>query len=451
MAASSKARPRDWHPLAESDPVPGDAEEIRDEVKHMKGVAESLREQSRLLRGIGSDDELKGKYAGKLKEESGVLEKHLREVASRYERVHGHLSNWANDLEHYQGKADAVLRKAKDKQDEVEAEKAKKESGSDETPKPSESGANGDPLGEFRDQLDRITGDRDERARHYAKKIRDQLDDVIEDSWWDNVKGWVHENADWIKVVIDVLGWIATIVGIVAMFVPGLNIAVFLVVAGLLVLGTRVLLVASGDASWMDVAMDSIGLVTMGMGRLGVALLKGANASTKAAAAVSRVAKLKDGIRAHSRFMDELGRVIATTSDDGMKVFAKEMRLFVRKKILNDAGRVSMDPGELSTLAKAIHMGDGEVAGLYANITRNAEAFPEAVSTATRVGSNAGYGLSLAGAYIGTGADVIDKSLGQSDAIAAAHKAWGTPDKPFSETYNDGKANTWLPAVDTHW
>ncbi|WAU79084.1 hypothetical protein O1Q96_04540 [Streptomyces sp. Qhu-G9] len=427
--------------------MPGDAEEIRAEVKHMKGVAESLREQSRMLRGIGDDDELKGKYAGKLKDESEVLEKHLREVAGRYERVHGHLSNWANDLEHYQGEADALLRKAKEKQDEVDAEKAKKESGDDKAASPSD----GDPIQEFRDQLDRVTGDRDERARHYAKKISDQLDDVIEDSWWDNVKGWVHENADWIKVVIDVLGWIATIVGVIAMFIPGLNIAVFLVVAGLLVLGTRMLLVASGDASWMDVAMDSIGLVTMGMGRLGVALLKGANTSTKAAAALSRVGKLKDGIRAHSRVMDDLGRLAATTSDDATKVFAKEMRLFIRKKILDDAGRVSMDSPELSKLAKAAHLGDDEAAGLYANIAKNGEAFPEAVSTVARVGSNAGYGLSLAGAYVGTTADVIDKSLGQSDAIAAAHDAWGTADKPFSETYNDWKANTWLPPVDTHW
>ncbi|MDQ0776581.1 hypothetical protein QF026_005047 [Streptomyces aurantiacus] len=451
MAAPARVRPRDWHPLAESDPVPGDAEEIRAEVKHMKGVAESLREQSRLLRGIGDDDELKGKFAAKLKDESGVLEKHLREVAGRYERVHGHLSNWANDLEHYQGEADAVLRKAQEKQDEVDAEKARKGSADDKAAKPSESGIEQDPLQGFRDQLDRITGDRDERARHYAKKIRDQLDDVIEDSWWDNVKGWVHENADWIKVVIDVLGWIATIVGVIAMFVPGLNIAVFLVVAGLLVLGTRVLLVASGDASWMDVAMDSIGLVTMGMGRLGVSLLKGANASTKVAASLSRVGKLKDGIRANSRLMDELGRLAATSSDDATKIFAKEMRLFVRKKILDDAGRVSMDSPQLSKLAKAAHLGDDEAAGLYANIAKNGEAFPEAVSAVARVGSNAGYGLSLAGAYVGTAADVIDKSLGQSDAIAAAHDALGTADKPFSETYNDWKANTWLPPVDTHW
>ncbi|AVH55829.1 MULTISPECIES: DUF308 domain-containing protein [Streptomyces] len=450
MVTSSKTRPRDWNPLADSDPVPGDPEEIRAEVKHMKGVAASLREQARMLRGIGDDNELKGKYAGKLKEESGTLEKHLREVAGRYERVHGHLTNWANDLEDFQTQADGVLRRAKEKQEEVDAERAKKQSGDSDKPKPSESGDEGDPLRDFRDQLDRIKEDRDSRARHHAKQIRDQLDDVIEDSWWDDIKGWVHENADWIKVVIDVLGWIATIVGVIAMFIPGLNIAVFLLIAGLIVVGTRLLLVASGDASWMDVAMDSVGLLTMGMGRLGVSLLKGANSATKAAAAVSRVGKLKDGIRAHSRVMDELGRTIATTSDDATRAFSRELRTFIRKKILDDAGRISTDP-QLSKLAKAANLGDDEAASLYANIAKNGAAFPDAVSSASRIGANAGYGLSLAGAYIGTGADLIDKTFGQSDAIAAAHEKFGTPDKPFSETYNDWKANTWKPPVDTHW
>lgn len=148
--------------------------------------------------------------------------------------------------------------------------------------------------------------------------------------------------------------------------------------------------------------------------------------------------------------MDELGRTIATTSDDATRAFSRELRTFMRKKLLDDAGRVSVDQ-QVSKLAKAANLGDDEAANIYANITKNASAFPEAVSSAARVGAGAGYGLSLAGAYIGTGADFIDKALGQSDAIAAAHEEFGTPDKPFSETYNDWKANTWMPPVDTHW
>ncbi|WP_434594711.1 putative T7SS-secreted protein [Streptomyces sp. A5-4] len=448
MTATSRTRPRDWHPLAESDPVPGDPEEIRAEVRHMKSVASSLREQAKMLRGIGDDNELKGKYAKSLRDESGTLEKHLREVAGRYEGVHGHLTNWANDLEDCQTEADKVLANAKKKQEEEEAKKPPKTLGK---PAAQTSGDEHDPLTDYVVQLNRIKSRRDSRAKHHAGKIRDQLDDVIEDSTWDNIKGWVHDNADWIKVVIDVLGWIATAVGIIAMFIPGLNIAVFLLVAGLIVVGTRAMLVASGDASWMDVAMDSVGLLTMGAGRLGVAMLKGANASTKAAAALSRVAKLKGGISSHSRVMNELGRTLASASDDATKLYARELRLFIRKKILDDAGRVSVDAPRISNLAKIANLGDDEAASLLANISKNAEAFPDAISTAARITSGAGYGTSVAAAYIGTGADVIDKTFGQSDAFAGAHEKFGIPDKPFNQTYNDWKANTWKPPVDTHW
>ncbi|MET8488002.1 hypothetical protein ABZV76_29370 [Streptomyces tendae] len=39
MTPTSTRRPVDWQPLCESDPVPGDPQEIRAEVKHMISVA----------------------------------------------------------------------------------------------------------------------------------------------------------------------------------------------------------------------------------------------------------------------------------------------------------------------------------------------------------------------------------------------------------------------------
>ncbi|QDD60209.1 hypothetical protein FE156_18225 [Streptomyces albidoflavus] len=118
--------------------------------------------------------------------------------------------------------------------------------------------------------------ERDTQGNKRAREIREAINnDGVEDSPWDDLIGWVHENADWIKVVIDVLGWVATALAVVALFIPGLNIAVFLLIAGLVVVGTRLLLVASGDASWMDVAIDSFGLLTMGIGRVGWACCAG--------------------------------------------------------------------------------------------------------------------------------------------------------------------------------
>lgn len=55
------ARPADWAPLAEADPVPGDPEGLRREVTHMKKVAEKLRTQAATMQAIADCDGLKGK------------------------------------------------------------------------------------------------------------------------------------------------------------------------------------------------------------------------------------------------------------------------------------------------------------------------------------------------------------------------------------------------------
>ncbi|MFI9616060.1 hypothetical protein ACIHCM_31005 [Streptomyces sp. NPDC052023] len=450
MTEHSKSRPRNWDPLAPSDPVPGDPEEIRAEVRHMKSVASSLREQARLLRGISDDNELKGKYAGKLKEEAGGLEKHLREVAGRYERVHGHLTNWANDLEEFQTQADKVLANAKREQEEQDADKAKKGSGGDGTPSSSPSGAGGDPLRDFRVQLDRIKGDRDERARHHAGKIRDQLDDVIEDSTWENFKGLIHDNIKTIKIVLDALGWIATIVGVVALFIPGLN-ALALVLGGV-ILFARTVLAISGEASWMEVVMDSVGLLTMGIGRAGLSALKGANAATKLTATASRTAGLKAGLGAHKSMMNSLQRAIANTSDEGAKKFYKDLLNFTRKKISDSAGRVTKELPEASPAAKWAHLGEDELAAHYAQFTKNKAAFPGA-AVGNTAKAHIGYGLSMGAVYVGAASDATDKIFGQSDAWSAASTATGgvIPDKWSSEGYNEWKENTWKPPVGSSW
>ncbi|MEU5684995.1 hypothetical protein [Streptomyces venezuelae] len=261
----------------------------------------------------------------------------MREVAGRYERVHGHLTSWANELEGFQTEADDVLRRAKEKQDELETEKAKKvDSGGKETPKPSAGGTDHDPLQEYRNQLAGITSDRDTRAGHHAGKIKGEIDDVIEDSWWDDLKGWFHDNADWIKTVLDGLGWIATIAGIVAIWIPGLN-ALVLGIAILTIL-TRSMLVASGDASWTDLAFDIGGLLLMGIGRGGIRMLKGANKVTSAAAQTSRTAGLKAGLRSHKGMLNDLSRAMSGAQDDVSRKFFSDLRRFTLKKISRDTG-----------------------------------------------------------------------------------------------------------------
>ncbi|MER6677612.1 hypothetical protein [Streptomyces sp. NPDC000983] len=452
MTASSKRRPVDWQPLCDADPVPGDPEEIRDEVTHMVSVVEKLRTQAKNLQSISNEETLKGKYVKRLREESSTLEKHMREVASRYERVHGHLTLWANELEDFQSDADGVLRRAKKKQDDIDAKKSKgTDIGAKDAPAPSTSGTDDDPIQTYRKQLNSITSDRDSRASHYAGEIRDEIDDVIKDSWWEDFKGLVHDNADWIKTVLDGLGWIATIAGIVAIWIPGLNMLVLGI--ALLTIVTRSVLVASGDASWTDLAFDIGGLLLMGIGRGGIIMLKNAAKSTSSAAQVVRTGGLKAGLRSHRGMLDDLSKAIANARDAGSRKFFKDLRHFTLKKISSEAGLVAKEPTPVSAASKWLHVGDDEAAGLFGQLRANTKAFPDAVAGGASTLGKAGYAASVFAGYTGMAVDVMDKSLSKSDSVGwlNEHAPFFPGDKPYNDDYNTWKESGWMPEPDTHW
>ena len=83
------ARPVDWAPLTETDPVPGDPDGIRREVTHMKRVAEKLRTQAAAMQAIAECDGLKGEYADKLGENARGLGRRLDLAEDRYRKVNG--------------------------------------------------------------------------------------------------------------------------------------------------------------------------------------------------------------------------------------------------------------------------------------------------------------------------------------------------------------------------
>ncbi|MFE1026691.1 hypothetical protein ACFW5I_19335 [Streptomyces sp. NPDC058818] len=451
MTPTSKRRPVDWQPLCESDPVPGDPEEIRAEVKHMISVAKKLRDQAKNLKAISDEDTLKGKYVKRLREESGTLEKHMREVASRYERVHGHLTKWSNELEDFQSDADKLLREAKEKQEEVEADKAKKAASEDkDVPHASPSGTSpaDDPLQSYRTRLYTLTGDRSTRANHYAGKIRDEIDDVIEDSWWDDVKGWAHDNANGIKAFIDGLGWIATVAGFLALAIPGLNFIVLGIAA--LTIGLRLLLVASGDATWTDVIFDVVGGLLV-VGGLGAAakLASGAKATVGAAQA-ARTAGLSRGLRGVKGILDETGRMMTKMPAGPGRQAIGAARNAMRKSISQNVGLVAKGPLRVSPLSTLVHLGDKEMAGMAKMLQANKATFPAAAGAAADKAYRS-YQVGLGIAWTGMAMDVTDKALGKSDLTSLTKEEFGTGEKPYNTAYSDWKDNTLKPAPDTHW
>ena len=128
-------------------------------------------------------------------------------------------------------------------------------------------------LAAARRQLDDAVEHARSKGRHYAGRINDAIEDDVKDSWWDNVKDRVDRHADAIKLVTKVLSYVVTALAIVALFIPGLNIAV-LVLTGILLAG-QTLLAASGNGSWVDVALTVFALATFGLGAVAAAWAQG--------------------------------------------------------------------------------------------------------------------------------------------------------------------------------
>ncbi|MDT9698811.1 hypothetical protein [Streptomyces sp. P17] len=72
------ARPKDWSPLYDSDPIPGDPDEVAKLGKELRGMADEIEKQARNIKALASVDgwnseagrafhELAGDTAGRLK------------------------------------------------------------------------------------------------------------------------------------------------------------------------------------------------------------------------------------------------------------------------------------------------------------------------------------------------------------------------------------------------
>jgi len=295
------SRPADsaWRPLSwDTDPVPGDPGRISQEAARLASVANTVRAQIGALRKISSDGTEVGEHADKVRSAAEGLVTSLNKVELRYETVAEALSGWVPELENAQGISVQAL-------NEAEGPYAKLQN----TPVPNipgmTQGLNGqwslNPLiqvtsaqkTDFDDYqqamnqasselsgaqalLSRAINLRDTQQSIYAAKINAAINDGLKDSWFERFEDWVEsgwddfthfvaENAGIIRDICEVLEVIATILAIVAIFVSGgtLLLLIGAILTGIALIG-RLMLLASGKGSWLDVLMDVVALVTFG-------------------------------------------------------------------------------------------------------------------------------------------------------------------------------------------
>src|SRR5262249_38293143 len=128
---------------------------------------------------------------------------------------------------------------------------------------------------------------RDTQAGYAARAIRDAIDhDGLKDPkhhWWDNWKDWVAEIGHWAGVAAGVLCVLALVLGAVPIL--GEIIVALALVASVVALACDTVSALDGKGTWLDVAIDVVGVLSFGAGRiLGTAAKEAAVAARGSAA-----------------------------------------------------------------------------------------------------------------------------------------------------------------------
>ncbi len=265
-----------WEPLGwDTDPVPGDPQEISQEARLLASVVNQIDEQVAALRKIASDQVNVGRTPDKIRSAASELAGSLQAVATRYQKVSSALTGWVPELEQAQAMSIRALNAA-------EAPYARLNQAF--VPPP------GDSLRPLRMQSDiqayhsamqRAQGEldaakallnkaislRDTQASYYASIINSASSDSLADSRWDKFESWVSDYAWLIRDICTGLEILATVAAVLALIFTGVGWIVLLGLALTAVaLVGRALLAATGNGSWTDFIIDAAALLSFGLG-----------------------------------------------------------------------------------------------------------------------------------------------------------------------------------------
>lgn len=285
------ARPGDWHLVGrDSDPAPGDPIVVGEEAQHYSTVARQIEGQVRRLNQLAQDDAaLKGHYAVELQGACKDLADDLDKMHDRFEMTGSQLAVLQPALETARTKTKAALDAAVD--DKADEEKKVANDPQYDT-EPQSPFAKSQPEMDCDSAMSYFDGVADDVAR----KIKAAADDDMKDSGWDKFKGAVGKISGVLKWVTKIIGFIVLAITVLALFIPGLNVLVVLLVLAVLLaisLSINTLLAVTDNGSWLDVGLDVVGLLTLGIGTKAIAVAKAGRAITltRAARPAARIAR----------------------------------------------------------------------------------------------------------------------------------------------------------------
>lgn len=295
------ARAGQWSLISDDgkDPVPGDPDAVRGQATYYADMAQTILDEANRLATLGQDDELVGKYKESLQEELGDLSDEVRKAHGRYDAVGTALKPFATALDTARSESWGAL------QDAVSAHNAQASANAMPNPQATDgkpltdaqkadqrsrttaiNNAN-DALNRAKTRLSHALSDLNSAGKKAAGIIKDHSDDDLKDHhhWWDVV-------VKIVKVIIEIANYVVIALAIISLFIPGLDLIIFAITAAILLADT--ILAATGNGSWMDVIVDAVALLTLG---LGSSLAKGGERAAEAAVEDATKAAIKTEFR----------------------------------------------------------------------------------------------------------------------------------------------------------
>ncbi|MFD4522692.1 hypothetical protein ACFWP7_01875 [Streptomyces sp. NPDC058470] len=290
-------RPRDWHPVADNDPIPGDPDRMAALGKQLRKTAEELDRQIRNLKAVAdveawdnkSGKEFREKAKGNVTKLEAAFKRYdtaataigseVVEVGGGYQdKLHARPGNYASDLNRAQEIADAALKDAQDADERKGATqktldgltdkgKTKEEADKDRKDLETKRDAAGDEIGAARDKINEAKKIRDDAA----KRTRDSIDaiinhDSLKDGFWDRLVAQIAEVtsfiATWCGILSLVVGWIP----VIGQALAGVLGAIAMIATLINFLATFVQ-VLQGNAEWLDLGFAALGFLMMGVGK----------------------------------------------------------------------------------------------------------------------------------------------------------------------------------------
>ncbi|MFJ8085072.1 hypothetical protein ACIQ6Y_31195 [Streptomyces sp. NPDC096205] len=279
--------------MADSDPVPGDPDQVAALGRQLRRTADELQRQIRNLRAIAEVDawdskagaEFRDKAKGSVTKLEAALRRYdtaadalgtkVAEASGSYQdRLHAKPTNYASDLNRAQEIADMALKEAKDAEDRKSAAQrtleglSEKEKG-DKKKLEEQRDTAGDDITAARERIARAKEIRDRAARAACQAIEAVSDDSLKDGFWDKFDDWVDRIGTWAEVWATRLGVAALALG----WIPVIGQALAGILGALSTLLTLVSSVATliqvlrGDKGLKDLAFTVLGLAMMGVGK----------------------------------------------------------------------------------------------------------------------------------------------------------------------------------------